>query len=76
MNKCVNISVHEKNSRVSVVYKGKGKSVPLQALSGPEGPRKLKLPDFVTTELGGGKFVSLMYRPHLTPGNHLGSHFC
>jgi len=26
--------------------KGKGKSVPLQAWTGPEGSRRLKLPDF------------------------------
>jgi len=29
--------------------KGKGKAVPLLALSGPEGCRKLRFPDFVTT---------------------------
>ena len=28
---------------------GKGKSVPLQAWTGPGGSRKLRLPDFVTT---------------------------
>ena len=36
---------------------GKGKSVPLQAWSGPEGPRKLKFPDFMTTAQIGGKVV-------------------
>ena len=45
----------------------KGKSVPLQAWSDPEGSRKLKFPDFMTTAQGGGKFVSLTHRPHLTP---------
>jgi len=29
--------------------KGKGKAVPLQAWTGPEGSRKLRFPDFVTT---------------------------
>jgi len=29
--------------------KGKGKAVPLQAWTGPEGSRKLRLPDFLTT---------------------------
>jgi len=29
--------------------KGKGKAVPLQASSGPEGSRKLRIPDFMTT---------------------------
>jgi len=32
--------------------KGKGKSVPLQARRCPEGSRKLRLPDFVTTAQG------------------------
>jgi len=29
--------------------KGKGKAVPLQAWTGPEGSRKLRFPDFMTT---------------------------
>jgi hypothetical protein len=29
--------------------KGKGKAVPLQVWSGPEGSRKLRFPDFMTT---------------------------
>jgi len=33
--------------------KGKGKAVPLQAWSGPEGSRKLRFPDFVTSQDGG-----------------------
>ena len=33
----------------------KGKAVPLQARSGPEGSRKIKFPDFVTTAQDGGK---------------------
>ena len=32
--------------------KGKGKAVPLQARRGPEGSRKLRFPDFVTTAQG------------------------
>jgi hypothetical protein len=44
----------------------KGKEVPLQAWRGPEGCRKLRFPDFVTTAQDGGKFVSLTHRPHLT----------
>ena len=55
---------------------GKGKAVPLQAWSGPEGSRKLRFPDFMTTAQGGGKFVSLMHRPPLPPGNTPGTHFC
>ena len=43
----------------------KGKAVPLQALTGPEGSRKLSLPDYVTTAQDGGKIVSLTHRPPL-----------
>jgi len=32
----------------------KVKSVPLQAWSGPEGPMKLRFPDFMRTAQGGG----------------------
>jgi len=52
------------------------KSVPLQAWTGPEGSRKLMLPDFVTTAQDGGKVVSLMHQPPLPPGNTPGTHFC
>jgi hypothetical protein len=54
----------------------KGKAVPLQAWSGPEGSRKLRFPDFMTTAQDGGKVVSLMHRPHLPPGNDPGTYFC
>jgi len=53
-----------------------GKAVPLQAWSGPEGSRKLRFPDFMTTAQDGGKVVSLMHRPPLPPGNTPGTHFC
>ena len=49
----------------SVFFKGKGKAVPLQAWSGPEGSRKLMFPDFMTTTQDGGKVVSLTHRPPL-----------
>ena len=39
--------------------KGKGKPVQLQAWSGPEGSRKLRFPDFVTTVQDGGKLSAL-----------------
>jgi len=55
---------------------GKGKAVPLQAWSGPEGSRKLRLPEFMTTAQEGGKVVSHTHRPHLPPGNPPGTHFC
>ena len=51
------------------IYQGlsvnKGKSAPLQAWSGPEGSRKLRFPDYMTTVQGGGKVVSHTHRPHL-----------
>jgi len=54
----------------------KGKTVPLQAWSGPEGSRKLRFPDFMTMAQDGGMVVSLTHRPPLPPGNAPGSHFC
>ena len=51
-------------------------AVPLQAWSAPEGPSKLRFPDFMITAQEGGKVVSLMHRPHLPPGNVPGTHFC
>jgi len=36
-----------------------GKAVPLQAWTSPEGSRKLKLPDFVTTAQDGGRLSAL-----------------
>jgi hypothetical protein len=56
--------------------KGKGKADPLQAWSGPEGSRKLRFPDYLTTARDCGKVVSLTHRPPLPPGNAPGSHFC
>jgi len=47
--------------------KVKGKSVPLHARSGPEGSRKLRFPDFMTTAQDGGKVASLTHRPPLHP---------
>ena len=45
----------------------KVKSVPLQAWTGPEGPRKLRFQDYVTTAQDGVKVVSLTHRPPLPP---------
>jgi len=53
-----------------------GKAVPLQAWSGPEGSRKLRFPDFMTTAQDSAKVVSLTHRPPLPPGNTTGTHFC
>ena len=53
-----------------------GKVVPLQACSGPEASRKLRVPDFMTTAQDGGKVASLTHRPPLPPGNTPGTHSC
>jgi hypothetical protein len=45
----------------------KRKAVPLQAWSGPEGSRKLRFPDCMTTAQDGGKVVRLTQRPPLPP---------
>ena len=63
-------------SAISAQRKVKGKTVPLQAWSGPEGSRKLRFPDFMTTAQDGGKVVSLTHWPPLPPGNTPGTHFC
>jgi len=54
----------------------KGKAVPLQKWSGPEGSRKLRFPDFKATTHDGGKFVSLTHRSPLPPRNAPGTYFC
>jgi len=56
--------------------KGKGKTVPLQAWTDPEGSRKLRFPDYMTTAQDGRKVVSLTHRPPLPPGNTPCTHFC
>jgi len=45
----------------------KGKAGPSQARSDPEGSRKLRFPDFMTTAQDGGKVVSLTHRQPLPP---------
>ena len=71
------------NTHTHIQYKNlglhiliKGKADPLQAWSGPEGSRKLRFPDFVTTAQDGGKVVCLTHRPPLPPGKAPGTHFC
>ena len=54
----------------------KDKAVPLQAWSGPQGSRKLRFSEFMTTAQDGGKVVSLTHRPPLLPGNTPGTNFC
>jgi len=54
----------------------KDKAVLLQAWSGPEGCRKSRFPDFMTTAQDDGKVVSLTHQPPLPPGNAPGTHLC
>jgi hypothetical protein len=63
-------------TRIKANDKGKGKAVPLQAGSGPEGSTKLRFPDLMTKAQDGGKVVSLTHQPPLPPGNTPGTHFC
>jgi hypothetical protein len=61
------------------VYCRRQKAIPLQAWTGPEGSRRLRLPDFYTighSAHEGSKDVSLTHRPPLPPGNISGTHFC
>jgi len=59
-----------------IVNECRGKAVPLEAWSGPEGSRKLRFPDFKTMTQNSGKVVSLMHWPLLPPGNAPSTHFC
>jgi hypothetical protein len=59
----ISYSASYSNRSIDVGSKGKGKAVPLQAWSGPEGSRNLRFPDFMTTAQDGGKVVSLTHRP-------------
>ena len=45
--------------RLQSRVKGKGKAVPLQAWTGPEGSRKLRFPDYMTTAQDGGRLSAL-----------------
>jgi len=54
----------------------KGKAIPLQAWTGPEGSNRLRLPDFKKSAHEGGKVVSPTHRPNLPPVNIPGTHFC
>ena len=81
MTKCkvlasqIHFSIYNKNYEYHTYTSVKGKAVPLQAWSGPEGSRKLRFPDFMTTAQEGGKVVRLTHRPPLPPGNSPGTHF-
>ena len=59
------IKLVRKFKYVFISFTYKGKSVPLQAWSGPEGSRKLRFTDFMTTAQDGDEVVSLTHRPPL-----------
>jgi hypothetical protein len=42
------IQLTKRHNLVYVKGKGKGKAIPLQPLTGPEGSRRLRFPDFKT----------------------------
>jgi len=52
------------------------KAVPLQAWSGPEGSRKLRIADFMTKAQDDANFGSLTYQQTFPPGKAAGTHFC
>jgi len=56
-----------------MTIKGKGKAIPLQAWTGPEGSMRLRHPDFKAHKVG--KVVSPTHPP-LTPGNIPVTHLC
>ena len=63
-----------KNEKCGIYIKGN--AFPLQARSDPEGSRKLRFPDFVTTAQDGGRLSALRTGRLLPPGNAPGTHFC
>jgi hypothetical protein len=67
---------HNNNNNNNNNHNNNNGAVPLQGWSGPEGSKKLRFPDFMTTAQDGGKVVSLTHRPPLSPGNTPGTHFC
>jgi hypothetical protein len=72
----INSPIFSKKQLGYYSQQSKGKAVPLQAWSGPEGSRKFRFPDYMTTTQDGGEFVSLTHRPPLPPTNAPGIHFC
>ena len=58
---CSIIKINTNFKTTQNMIKGKGKAVPLQACSCPEGSSNLSFPDFMTTAQDGSKFVSLTH---------------
>ena len=75
----IGLKIHSKlitSHELICQLKGKGKEVLLQAWCGPEGSRKLRFSDYMTTAQDGSKVVSPMQRLPLPQGNAPGTHFC
>ena len=70
------ITKNHKNWIIRYWRLGKGKAVPLQAWKGPEGSRKIRFPDFMTTAQNGGRLSVLRTASLYPPGNTPGTHFC
>jgi len=49
----------------------KGKAIPVQAWTGLECSRNLRLPDFMISAHEGGKVVNPTHRPSLSPRKHI-----
>jgi hypothetical protein len=67
---------YQTTGQINNTYNKKSTATPLEAWSGPEASRKLRLPDYMTTAQDGDKVVSLTHRPPLPTGNAPGTHFC
>ena len=71
----LNIPLSDVGCNVYIIF-SVGKKKVKQFRYNPEGSRKLRFPDFMTTAQVGGKVVSLTHRPPLPPVNTPGTHFC
>jgi hypothetical protein len=58
------------------VYSKTGNAIPLQAWTGPEDSRRLRLPDLKKMAHEDGKGVSPTHQSPLPPGNISGTHVC
>jgi hypothetical protein len=56
--------------------KVRGKALSVEAWTGPEGSRRMRVSDFKKIVDEGGKVYSPKHRPPLPPGNIPGPHFC
>jgi hypothetical protein len=65
VSKYTTVRTINEHNKYGILLQIKGKAVPLQAWSGPEGSRKLRFPDFLTTAEDGGKVVSRTHWPPL-----------